>query len=470
MLHEFIPQKSIHFTGQEKKPRYGNPPLLVLGGIRSYHTLRGLPTMILKRRYHPTNFKFFTWLVRHTYGLWLRWTYRITAINAELFKAVKPPFILVGNHTTLLDPFIANAFVPFPVHWVASDGNMRNPIMRFLLLKLVGSIPKSKAIPDIETVNWIVDIIRRKHGVVGMYPEGQSSWNGTQFPAFFSSAKLLRLLRVPVVLAKTSGGYLTKPRWSHARRPGRVEIAFSVLFTSEQLHKTPLAEVDSALNDALSYDDTAWCKQKGIQYKSPRSAESLELALYVCPSCGGKSTMHSEGNTFTCDSCGFSVEYQADGSFALRAEGARHGYVPPFDEAPFLDSIVSWNSFQDKFLSGQLSEWRKEARTGPIFSDEPVKLKRGRRIDSMQTILRGRIELYTDRLEFRDSRNGAREPVVFPLEHIEAEGVLKWNFFEFYQGMNVYRVVFRDPKVSGRKYADAIGVLHRISNDHLPGR
>jgi 1-acyl-sn-glycerol-3-phosphate acyltransferase/DNA-directed RNA polymerase subunit RPC12/RpoP len=427
--------------------------------------------MILKRRYHPTNFKFFTWLLRHTYGLWLRWTYRITAINVELFKTVKPPFVMVGNHTTLLDPFIANAFVPFPVHWVASDGNMRNPIMRFLLLKLVGCIPKSKAIPDIETVSWIVDIIRRKHGVVGMYPEGQSSWTGTPFPAFFSSAKLLRLLRVPVVLAKTHGGYLTKPRWSHVRRPGKVEVAFSVLFTPEQLHRASLSEIDGALNDALAYDDTAWCRERGIQYKSARGAESLELALYICPRCAGKATMHSAGNAFSCDRCGFSVEYRPDGAFSLRSAGKGHGYVPPFDEAPFFDSIVTWNNFQNRYLSKLLAEWNEAENTaGPIFSDELVTLKRGRRIDSMKTMLKGRIELYADRLEFHDCRNAARSPVVFSLEHVEAEGVLKWNFFEFYQGMNVYRVVFKNPKASGRKYADAIGLLRGIAAGHLPGR
>ncbi|HOE98521.1 MAG TPA: hypothetical protein PK940_01800, partial [Rectinema sp.] len=71
--------------------------------------------MILNRRYSPTNFRFFTGLLRFTYGNWLKSRYRITAINTQLFKELKPPFLLVGNHTTILDPFIANAFVPFPV-------------------------------------------------------------------------------------------------------------------------------------------------------------------------------------------------------------------------------------------------------------------------------------------------------------------------------------------------------------------
>jgi 1-acyl-sn-glycerol-3-phosphate acyltransferase len=378
---------------------------------------------------------------------------------------------VVGNHTTLLDPFIANAFVPFPIHWVASDGNMRNPIMRFLLLKLVGCIPKSKVIPDIETVSWIIDIIRRKHGVVGMYPEGQSSWTGTAFPAFLSSAKLLRLLRVPVVLVKTNGGYLTKPRWSHVRRPGKLEVRFSVLFTPEQLHRLSLPEIDSALNDALAYDDTAWSRERRVQYKSRRGAEGLERALYICPSCSGKATMHSAGNVFTCDLCGFSVEYRPDGGFSLRSEGRSHSYVSPFDEVPFLDSIVTWDNVQRRYLSMHLS-MPKETKTdvGPIFSDEPVTLKRGKRIDSMETLLRGRIELHSDRLEFHHSGHTSRAPLLFPLESIDGENVLKWNFFEFYQGMHVYRVTFQDSKASGRKYAEAIGLLRDADSRHLPGR
>ena len=41
---------------------------------------------------------------------------------------------------------------------VITDGNMRSSIMK-LLLGMVGSIPKSKAIPDMETIGWIMDVI-----------------------------------------------------------------------------------------------------------------------------------------------------------------------------------------------------------------------------------------------------------------------------------------------------------------------
>jgi 1-acyl-sn-glycerol-3-phosphate acyltransferase len=364
---------------------------------------------------------------------------------------------------------MTNAFVPFPIHWVTSDGNMRNPIMRFLLITLVGSIPKSKAIPDIETVSWIVDLIRNKRGVVGMYPEGQSSWTGTAYTAFLSSAKLLRLLRVPVVLAKTHGGYLTKPRWSHIRRAGKTEIEFSILFSPEQLHKMPLKEIDRQLNEALAYDDTAWSRAQNIRFKSARGAESLELVLYLCPRCGAMASLHSNGQVLECEKCGFAVEYRDNASFSLKSEGNVNSYLEPFDGAPFLDSIVIWSSLQEQFLQKKLETITQMRNPQPIFMDEKVILKKGKRIDAMKTSIQGKMELYWDRLEFKSENPSYIEPLRLPLEELDAEGVLKWNFFEFYQGMNVYRVVFDDPKASAKKYADALTMLRALRKNHLPG-
>ena len=67
------------------------------------------------------------------------------------------------------------------------------------LLKLVGTIPKAKVIPDIETVNDIVQVVRRQKGIIGLFPEGAQSWNGSTLPLVPSTAKLLKLLKVPVV-------------------------------------------------------------------------------------------------------------------------------------------------------------------------------------------------------------------------------------------------------------------------------
>ena len=419
--------------------------------------------MISAGRYHPTNSKLFTWLVRHSYCVWLKSAYNARAIGLDLFKTLKPPFILVGNHSTLLDPFLTNTFIPHPIHWVASDGNMRSPLMRFLLIKLVGSIPKSKAIPDIETVNWIVDIIRKQKGVVGFYPEGQTTWNGLSMPVFGSTAKLIKLLKAPVVCALSRGAYMTKPRWAYRVRRSEMEIEFSTLFTPKEIKELSVGEIDRKLNAAIAHDDTAWARARGIAFPHKNRAECLELALYACPSCGRLHSLASEGALIACGSCGFAAEYGLDGSFRVARKGDRENpeYAAQKDGKPseFFPSLREWDLWQEAWLEKLL---RTEYAADPglaIFSDKDVRLLKGKRMDTMKSLGSGSLALNSKALVFSPKLGG---DIAFKLEDIEAPGVLKWNFLEFYVGKTVYRVTFASKSSSGRKYAVAIDLLSRL--------
>lgn len=415
------------------------------------------------RRYHPTNTRLFTWLVRHSYGAYICRAYNAKAIGLGLFKTLKPPFILVGNHSTLLDPFLTNTYISHPIHWVASDGNMRSPLMRFLMIKLVGSIPKSKAIPDIETVNWIVEIIRKKKGVVGFYPEGQSSWNGSTLPAFGSSAKLIKLLKVPVVCALSKGAYMTKPRWAYTRRNGEMEIEFSTLFTPETIKELSTGEIDAKLNAAISHDDPAWARERGLVFRHKNRAECLELALYACPSCGGLHTLAGKGSLIACASCGFAAEYGEDGSFRIIEKGDRA--LPEYaagnegKSGGFFASIREWDSWQETWLEKLLRTAFAADPERLIFSDEAARLFKGKRMDTMRSMGSGSLALSSKSLVFKPNRGS---DIVFNLEDIEGPGVLKWNFFEFYIGKTVYRIKFRSKSASGRKYAVALDLLSRM--------
>lgn len=416
-----------------------------------------LDAMINAGRYKPTNTRLFTWIVRNTYGLMLRATYKAKAEGLELFDTLKPPFILIGNHTTLLDPFLANSFVPFPVHWVASDGNMRSPLMRFLLIKLVGSIPKSKAIPDIETVNWIVEFIRKRRGVVGFYPEGQSSWNGTAVPAFGSSAKLLKLLKAPVILAHSRGSYMTKPRWAYSRRKGRVELGFSQLFSPESLKALTVEEIDAALNAAIAHDDQAWAKAKGLVFRDSHRAECLELALYACPSCGALHTLHSSGTELSCSECTAVFTYREDGAIEP-LDGTGQGWKGVSPSCP--GSVREWDSWQESHLEKLLASTYLPNPGRIVFQDTEVRLYQGRRMDTMDLLGRGTMRLTAQGITFAPLKGGE---TLFPLAEISGPGVLKWNFFEFYIGKTVYRVKFSNRADSGRKYAVGLSLLSQLT-------
>jgi len=387
--------------------------------------------------------------------------YNTRGTGLELFKTLKPPFILIGNHTTILDPFLANSFIPHPIHWVASDGNMRNPLMRMLLIKLVGSIPKSKVIPDIETVNWIVEFIRKRKEVVGFYPEGQSSWNGTSVPAFGSGAKLLKLLKVPVVCALSRGSCLTKPRWAYSRRRGEVEINFSVLFEPQELKDLSVEEIDSRLNEAITHDDFAWAQEKRLTFEDPKRAECLELALYACPVCGALHSLNSKGAFLTCSACGFQAEYHSDGSIGGRVQDMETAYsARSSDRSALPGSVLAWDQWQEAHLAGLIRTRFLKEMTRPIFTDEEVTLLRGKRMDTMKRLGRGKLSVSAEGLTFIPSRGDSHR---FERSVIDGPSVLKWNFFEFYIGKTVYRAKFRDRCDSGRKYAVALQLLAELS-------
>lgn len=416
--------------------------------------------MISARRYSPTNSYFFTWILRYSYGAYICKVYKAKGIGLEIFNRVKPPFILVGNHSTLLDPFLTNYYVPHPVHWVSSDGNMRSPIMRFLMIKLVGCIPKSKAIPDIETVNWMVEFIRRRKGVVGFYPEGQSSWNGDSLPVFGSTAKLIRLLKAPVILAHSRGAYMTKPRWSYFRREGHMEIAFSELFSPEMLKDMSVNDIDERLSAAIRHDDPAWAKARGIAFQHPQRAESLELALFACPACGALHSIASENEKVFCKRCGFSAEYAQDGSLQLLGRGeAAESFsfgVQPVSDRLLFDSLKTWDLWQKAYLEKKIAREFLAKPDEPIFSEEGVSLLRGKRMDTMKREGKGRLSLSSRYLLLQQP--GGKE-VRIDVDHIDGPGVLKWNFFEFYVGKTVYRARFDDKTASGYKYAMALEAL-----------
>ena len=400
--------------------------------------------MISAHRYTPTNTRLLAWIIRNSYGAWLRRAYRAEAKGLEFVQSLEPPFVVVGNHSTLLDPFLASAFIPRPIHWVASDGNMRNPLMRFLLIKIAGSIPKSKAIPDIETVNWIVEFIRKRKGIVGFYPEGQSSWNGSSLPSIGSTPKLLKLLKAPVVLTLTKGAYMTMPRWAYSNRVGRVEIEFSLLFRPDELKSMSVEMIGQRLNEAISHDDPAWAKAAGIQFANPKRAECLELFLYACPACGALQSLESKGSRLLCKACGAGTDYGEDGSFSL----------------PFPPGLKAWDEWQEGHLSRLLAEKYLPSPALPIFSDEGVILLSGRRMDTMRRLGLGSLVLNSRGLEFTP-RLGRK--LFFRLDEIDGPGILKWNFFEFYVGKKVYRAKFKDRAASGRKYAVALEVLAQLS-------
>ena len=399
-----------------------------------------------KPRYKPRNPRWFNRILKLTFGAWLLRAYRVEAKGLEIFKTLKPPYALVGNHVTTRDVFFLSTFVPEPVWWVATDAHLRTTALR-ALLGLVGTIPKSKVIPDFVTVDTIVKVVRKRSGVVGFFPEGQQCWDGRTLPLYHSSAKLFKLLKVPVVVAKIRGGWASLPRWTWKRRQGGISIEFSRLLEPEDLAAMDADEIERALADGLRHDEIAWLESSGRRYLSRRRAERLELALFMCPSCSTIGKMRSKGTVLRCDSCG--AAQRLDSGYRFR----RGGEVEP--RFPDLREWMEWQNSAVSMLAFERVAQRSER---PLFSDEGVRLLRGHRMSPLLPVARGRLDLYFDRLELVV---GGETHLVFHVDRIDGLGVLTRQTLEFYVGKHLYRITFAHKGVSALKWQLAVEALKR---------
>jgi len=397
-----------------------------------------------RTRYVPLNVRWFNRLVRTTYGLWVHLFFRVEGRNAQAAKALKPPFVLVSNHVTVLDPFILSTFLREPVYWITSDGNMRSRLIR-ALLRLVGSIPKSKFIPDIETVNWTVEVIRRRGGVVGIFPEGQQTWDGTTLPLVPSTAKLLKLLKVPVLAAVIKGGYSSLPRWTNARRRGRMEVEFKLAFAPEELKRLDVAEIRSRLEIALAHDEAAWEEKARVPFEALRRAEHIELGLFMCPRCEALGELRSSGARLNCQACGIALKLDAFGRIRPRK-----------GEAPVFTTIRDWDRWQAIAFELRIRRDAAARPDRPIFSDPGALVLRGRKMNPLRRLRSGTLILYPDRVELATFLG---ERLRFPIADIEGISVLKRSTLEFYVGKILYQTRFALSSASARKWSAAVEIL-----------
>ncbi|MFW5812371.1 MAG: lysophospholipid acyltransferase family protein, partial [Alkalispirochaetaceae bacterium] len=150
-------------------------------------------------------------ILRFILGSYLKAQFNLQSRHQEVLSRIRPPYLVLCNHTSVWDPFFLNSKLDAPIHYVVSDSQFRSRFVAFGL-GLVGSIPKTKVLADLETVKSIVKI-KHDRGIIGVFPEGQTSWDGHTLPLIPSTAKLIKSLKVPVVIARIEGAYFARPRW-----------------------------------------------------------------------------------------------------------------------------------------------------------------------------------------------------------------------------------------------------------------
>jgi len=241
-------------------------------------------------------------LLRPIGFIWMRFDAQKKVTSTVDFHC-KDPFLLLGNHTYTLD--VVHLALPFRVTpaIISQEFLLSAPGLRWPLKHIAKVIPKSKGVSDIRTIRLILTYVKKGYPIMIM-PEGDSTFFGRTGAIEPATAKLVKKLNLDVVIAKTRGGYLSKPRWAKRSRRGRyLEIHYDTLFTKEQISNLSVDEIDSQLVAALEHDDYQWQEQAQHLYQGDRLAEGFENVIYRCPECGAFHSFEVEGSTIRCSAC-----------------------------------------------------------------------------------------------------------------------------------------------------------------------
>ncbi len=359
-------------------------------------------------------------------------------------SGIKPPFLLVSNHQATMDPFFIGVMLPCVTSFVATDMLFRLPVMNYLM-SAIGSIPKSKFVSDATAVRMMLSKIRKGQSV-GIFPEGQRCVAGFTDRVIPGIGKLVRILDVPVVLARLEGGFLADPRWAIKKRKGPSTVNIRLLLTQEQLRSMDPMEIEDLISRGISHSDYEWVKtQPALRYKGKERALGLHNVMFKCPECGATDCFLTEGDIATCKGCGYSVSWGDRGEFYL-VKGSKLHF-------PDLQQHEMWQRGQmDALVAGHLAS---KPKGSPLFGPFEVTIRRSRKSKPLHPIGTGEMSLFDDRIELKTD---ADCPSAFGFEEIEGFTVsaIKGKHHRIVEFMHnrvaLYNMVFHDPMESTYKW------------------
>lgn len=191
------------------------------------------------------------------------------------------PFLLLPNHQSVLDPLIVQAACPRTVFAMTKSTQFAKPFMRWLLPRL-GAFPTRRYRVDPQSVRVTLRELGRGRGV-GIYPEGERSWDGSMQPLRRGTVRVLLKSGVPIIPCGITGSYDVWPRWSRRPRRCPVHIKFGepILFgahhdraTREAALPAATARIEAAIRRLIDVVDTKEPDPSRLPAVGPESAES----------------------------------------------------------------------------------------------------------------------------------------------------------------------------------------------------
>lgn len=166
------------------------------------------------------------WLLNQTVWLILRLgRVKIECSGLDKLEGL-PPFLLVANHRSNFDPFIAIAVCPqAELAYIAKPEIFDIPITGSFVHKCFFlSIDRENNRKALETVLHAAALLREGTVSIGVYPEGTRSKTGELLPFRNGAFQIAKRSGAPIVIAKTTGTEKIAHRFARKRTLVRFDV------------------------------------------------------------------------------------------------------------------------------------------------------------------------------------------------------------------------------------------------------
>jgi 1-acyl-sn-glycerol-3-phosphate acyltransferase len=164
--------------------------------------------------------------------------------------------VLLSNHTSFLDSIILGVFPKRNIWFMAKNSEFKGPLLTWALRK-ARAFPVRRYTIDVQAVRNAIRIVQQGH-VLGIYPEGERTWDNTLLPFRQGTIRLVLALGKPIIPVGISGAYELMPRWESSIKQSHVKIRIGEPFSLDHIPaprqtRNHISHAQHILHDRISH-------------------------------------------------------------------------------------------------------------------------------------------------------------------------------------------------------------------------
>ena len=311
--------------------------------------------------------------------------------RGKKYRPKSDHFIMISNHVTDVDFLCMPSSLPCHYYYVASDNIGRGRKLHDLLTYLIDPIWRKKSTNDITTVYNVLKRVKSGENVC-IFGEGGRSISGRTLPVVAATGKLVKASGAALITYRIRGGYFIQPRWAKKFRKGKFFGEVVNEYSADEIAQMSPEEVQEVIERDIYEDAYAYQRDARLTYKGDNIAESIEVALYMCPICKKLSAITSKGDTFECTNCHTHFRY------------TEQGFIE--SDRDTFDNITDWYEWQKDEIRSRKELYSSYQENDPITQDFSQDLTILSDKDGDE-VINGMVSAFRDRLEFhaKDGRD-----------------------------------------------------------------